>query len=92
MNLKRLFLLLCFAGYHAGENHAVQNAAEFVTVPAVATASDVFTLDDGQEIRIYNDRLQVGETYIVKLDLINDSEPVDYKDLETFELDKNLFS
>ena len=90
MNLKRLFLLLCFVAYRAGENFAVQSGPDpdIIQVPAVATSSSCFTLEDGKTIKVYNDRLQVGESYIVTLDIINDLEPIDYKDLETIELEK----
>lgn len=90
MNLKRLFLLLCFVAYRAGENFAVQSVPDpdIIQVPAVATSSDCFTLDDGKTIRVYNDVLQVGESYIVTLDIINDLEPINYMDLETYELEK----
>lgn len=54
---------------------------------AVATAADVLTLDDGEQIRLYNgDRLSIGETYILLLDPVNDDELLNYWDLETYEL------
>lgn len=54
---------------------------------AVATAADVLTLDDGEQIRLYNgDRLSVGESYILLLDPVNDNELLNYWDLETYEL------
>lgn len=57
---------------------------------AVATAADVLTLDDGEQIRLYNgDRLSVGESYILLLDPVNDNELLNYWDLETYEL-KNM--
>lgn len=88
MNFKRMILLLFFAAIQAGQNHNVQIIADpdIITVRAVATSSNVFTLENGKEIKVYNDVLQVNETYVLTLDLINDYEPIDYIDLETFEL------
>lgn len=90
MNIKRMILLLFFVAIQAGKNHAAQIKADpdIITVPAVATSSNVFTLENGKEIKVYNDVLQVNETYILTLDLINDYEPIDYIDLETYELNK----
>lgn len=87
MNFKRMILLLFFTAIMAGKNHAAQIAdPDIITVRAVATSSNVFTLENGKEIKVYNDVLQVNETYVLTLDLINDYEPIDYIDLETFEL------
>lgn len=92
MNFKRLFLLLCFTAYQAGENHAakLQPDPDIITVNCIATSEDEFTLDDGKIIKVYNDTLQVNETYILTLDLVNDFEPIFYQDLETFELEKGV--
>lgn len=88
MNVKRMILLLFFVAIQAGKNHNAQIIADpnIITVRAVATSSNVFTLENGKEIKVYNDVLQVNETYVLTLDLINDYEPIDYIDLETFEL------
>lgn len=88
MNFKRMILLLFFAAIQAGQNHNAQIIADpdIITVRAVATSSNVFTLENRKEIKVYNDVLQVNETYVLTLDLINDYEPIDYIDLETFEL------
>ena len=60
---------------------------EYREAEAVATAADVLTLDDGEQIRLYNgDRLSIGETYILLLDPVNDDELLNYWDLETYEL------
>ena len=87
--MKRIITLLFIASIMAGRN-AAQTAPDpdIIQVPAVATSSDCFTLDDGKTIRVYNDILQVGESYIVTLDIVNDYEPIEYKDLETIELEK----
>lgn len=62
----------------------------FREAEAVATAADVLTLDDGEQIRLYNgDRLSIGETYILLIDDLNDGELLNYWDLETYEL-KNM--
>ena len=89
MNIKRMILLLFFVAIQAGKNHTAQIKADpdIITVQAVATSSNVFTLENGKEIKVYNDVLQVNETYILTLDLINDYEPINYIDLETFELE-----
>lgn len=93
MNFKRMILLLFFVAIQAGQNHTAQIKADpdIITVRAVATSSNVFTLENGKEIKVYNDVLQVNETYILTLDLINDYEPIDYIDLETFELNNYEF-
>lgn len=89
MNFKRMILLLFFVAIQAGKNHTAQIKADpdIITVRAVATSSNVFTLENGKKIKVYNDVLQVNETYILTLDLINDYEPINYIDLETFELE-----
>ena len=73
----------------AGQN--AKKAAEandgYIYRSAVATSSDVFTLDDGEQIRLYNgDHLIIDETYILLLDAVNDNELLNYIDLETYEL------
>ena len=61
---------------------------EYRETEAVATAADVLTLDDGEQIRLYNgDRLSIDETYILLLDPVNDDELLNYWDLETYELE-----
>lgn len=93
MNFKRMILLLFFAAIQAGKNHTTQIKADpdIITVRAVATSSNVFTLENGKEIKVYNDVLQANETYVLTIDLINDYEPIDYIDLETFELNNHEF-
>ena len=59
----------------------------FLYVPAVATAPQVFQTDDGREIRIYNNVLQVGETYFLYVNAMDPDEIIDYKDLETIEIE-----
>lgn len=88
--MKRLVILLFIAAFTAGKNHAIQNTPEFITVPAVATSSDCFTLENGKEIKVYNDTLQVNETYIITLDIVNDFEPINYIDLEVYELENGI--
>ena len=79
----------------AGQNaqKAKETANEgYIYRSAVATSSDVLTLDDGEQIRLYNgDRLIIDETYILLLDTVNDNELIDYTDLETYELNKADF-
>lgn len=90
--MKRIIALLFIASFMAGQN--AKKAAEQTTEPgyiysgAVATAADVLTLDDCEQIRLYNgDRLSVGESYILLLDPVNDNELLNYWDLETYELE-----
>lgn len=85
--MKRLVLLLFIAAIMAG-NNAEKRKDVFLYVPAVATAPQVFTTDDGREIRIYNDVLQVGETYFLYINAMDPDEIIDYKDMEVFELEK----
>ena len=74
----------------AGQNaqKAKETANEgYIYRSAVATSADVLTLDDGEQIRLYNgDRLIIDETYILLLDPVNDNELLNYIDLETYEL------
>lgn len=74
----------------AGQNaqKAKETANEdYIYRSAVATSSDVLTLDDGETIRLYNgDRLIIDETYILLLDPMNDNELLNYTDLEAYEL------
>ena len=82
----------------AGQNarHTEPDSLEslgYIHREAVATAADVLTLDDGEQIQLHNgDRLSIGETYILLLDPVNDGELLDYSDMETYELDNNLLS
>ena len=85
--MKRIIILLFIAAIMAGHN--TENRKDtFLYVPAVATAPQVFRTDDGREIRIYNDVLQVGETYYLYVNAADLDEVLNYKDLETIELEK----
>ena len=88
--MKRIIALLFIAALMAGQNaqKAKETANEsYIYRSAVATSSDVLTLDDGETIRLYNgDRLIIDETYILLLDPVNDNELLNYTDLETYEL------
>ena len=87
--MKRIIALLFIASIMAGRNAAAENKNDVLLyVPAVATSEQVFTTDDGREIRIYNDVLQVGETYYLLINAMDPDEIIDYKDLETIELEK----
>lgn len=88
--MKRIIALLFIASLMAGQNaqKAKETANEgYIYRSAVATSSNVLTLDDGETIRLYNgDRLIIDETYILLLDPVNDNELLNYTDLETYEL------
>ena len=93
--MKRIIILLALASFLAGQNakNAQPAGDGYKEAEAVATSADVLTLDDGRQIQLHNgDRLSIGETYILLLDELNDGELLDYSDIETIELDKNLLS
>lgn len=93
--MKRIIVLLALASFLAGQNAKNTPPAGdgYKELAAVATAADVLTLDDGRQIQLHNgDRLSIGETYILLVDEYNDGELLDYTDIETIELDKNLLS
>lgn len=84
--MQKLIALLVTAAIFAAHT-APATSDEYREAEAVATAADVLTLDDGEQIRLYNsDRLSIGETYILLLDPVNDDELLNYWDLETYEL------
>jgi hypothetical protein len=88
--MKRIIALLALASFLAGQNAENTPPAGdgYKELAAVATSADVLTLDDGEQIRLYNgDRLSIGETYILLLDPVNDDELLNYWDLETYELE-----
>ncbi len=88
--MKRIIALLALASFLAGQNAKNTPPAGdgYKELAAVATSADVLTLDDGEQIRLYNgDRLSIGETYILLLDPVNDDELLNYWDLETYELE-----
>lgn len=88
--MKRIIILLAIASFMAGHNakNAPAVGDGYINRAAVATSSNVLTLEDGQQIRLYNgDRLTVGETYILLIDKFNDNELLNYTDLETYELE-----
>ena len=92
MNIKRFIILLFIVAFQAGKNHNLQNTinTDVIQVYGVATASDCFTLENGKQIKVYNDTLQVNETYIIILDIVNDYEPINYIDLEVYELENGI--
>lgn len=92
MNFKRFIILLFIVAFQAGKNHNLQNTinTDVIQVYGVAASSDTFTLENGKQIKVYNDTLQVNETYIITLDLVNDYEPINYIDLEVYELEKGI--
>ena len=93
--MKRIIVLLAIASFMAGHNAKNAPAAGdgYKNIMAVATSADVLTTEDGRQIQLHNgDRLSIGETYILLLDEYNDGEMLDYTDIETIELDKNLLS
>ena len=93
--MKRIIALLALASFLAGQNAKNTPPAGdgYKELAAVATSADVLTLDDGRQIQLHNgDRLSIGETYILLVDEYNDGEMLDYIDIETIELDKNLLS
>ena len=86
--MKRIIVLF-IASFMAGQNAKKAEEANegYIYRSAVATSSDVLTLDDGETIRLYNgDRLIIDETYILLLDPVNDNELLNYTDLEIYEL------
>lgn len=88
--MKRIIALLALASFLAGQNAKNTPPAGdgYKELAAVATSADVLTLDDGEQIRLYNgDRLSIDETYILLLDPVNDDELLNYWDLETYELE-----
>ena len=89
--MKRIIALLALASFLAGQNakKAAEQATEtgYKYIEAVATSADVLTLDDGEQIQLYNgDLLSISETYILMIDPLNDNELLNYWDLETYEL------
>ena len=94
MNVKRMILLLFFVAIQAGKNHAAQikTDTDIITVQAVATSSNVFTLDDDSTIILYaENNLIINETYVLLVDPVNDNEVLNYCDLETYELNNHEF-
>lgn len=88
--MKRIIALLAIASIMAGQNSKNAPAAGdgYINRAAVATSSSVLTLEDGQQIKLYNnDVLLVGETYILLIDKYNDNELLNYTDLESYELE-----
>ena len=85
--MKKLIALLVTAAIFSLQ--AIPAAGDgYINRAAVATSSNVLTLEDGQQIRLYNnDVLLVGETYILLIDKYNDNELLNYTDLETYELE-----
>ena len=75
------------AGQNATNKQQKQIETGYKYIEAVATSADVLTLDDGEQIQLYNgDLLSVSETYILMIDPLNDNELLNYWDLETYEL------
>ena len=91
--MKKLIALFVTAAIMTAHTVPATTGDGYKEAEAVATAADVLTLDDGRRIKLHNgDRLSIGETYILLLDEYNDGELLDYSDIETIELDKNLLS
>ena len=85
--MKRFLILLSIAAFMAGQNAKKATETGYKYIEAVATSADVLTLDDGEQIQLYNGNLlSVSETYVVMLDPLNDNELLNYWDLETYEL------
>ena len=80
------FILACFCS----SSPAANTGDGYKTVEAVAISVDTFRLSDGSEIKIYNDTLQVNESYVLLVDTINDFEVLDYNDIETVELNNGF--
>ena len=89
--MKRFLMLLTIAAFMAGQNATNKQQNEtggYKYIEAVATSAAVLTLDDGEQIQLYNgDLLSVSETYILMVDPLNDNELLNYWDLETYELE-----
>ena len=87
--MKKILILLFIAAFTVGQKYdgPAPVSDGYTYLSAVATAADVFKLDDGTEIKIYNDRLQVGKTYFLYVHTADKSEILDYIDLETYELE-----
>lgn len=85
--MKKIILIFAALALLAGSRPAVLNDDGYKTVDAVATAADVLTLEDGENIKLYNDNtLIIKESYKVLIDTINDGEILNYWDLEVYEL------
>ncbi len=88
--MKKFLILLTIAAFIAGQNatNKQQNETGYKYIEAVATSADVLTLNDGEQVQLYNgDLLSVSETYILMIDPVNDNELLNYWDLETYELE-----
>ena len=84
-------IIACFFAFFLSWSSVPKTENGYIKIDAIATAPDVFTLPDGTTIKIYNDVLQQNESYILLIDTINDNEILNYWDLETYELENNIF-
>ena len=85
-------IIACFFAFLLSWSSVPKTETGYIKIYAIATAPNVFTLDDDSTIILYaENNLMINETYILLVDPVNDNEVLNYIDLETFELNNHEF-
>ena len=85
-------IIACFFAFLLSWSSVSETGNGYIKIDAIATAPNVFTLDDDSTIILYaENNLMINETYIILVDPINDNEILNYCDLETYELNNHEF-